>query len=76
MFYAALINMVVGLMALKGNVESRQVNMGVNYNIYSKKSNDTLFEEEMANRRKGSFYTIGLEACGIIMLIIYMIFKI
>lgn len=73
MFYAAFVNIALGAMSYIGNIQSREANLGVSYNVFPRKTSDQRLFDEMANRSKALVFAIGFEAVGAIMLMLYII---
>ncbi len=75
MYYAALVNIVLGVLAIVGNMQSKQENIGAHYNVYPRSTSDEILSKEMKNKSNALLFAVGLEVVGVIMLIFTMIFN-
>jgi hypothetical protein len=75
MFYAAFINIALGAMAYMGNIQSREADLGVSYNVFPRKTSDQRLLEQITNKSKALIFAIGFESVGAVMLVLSIIFS-
>lgn len=75
MYYAAFVNIGAGTACLMGSMQSRQDNLGVNYNVYPRKASDEMLSEQRKNWSKSLAFTIGLVSVGAILLMLSILFS-
>jgi hypothetical protein len=73
MFYAAFVNIALGALAYMGNIQSREMDLGVSYNVFPRKTSDQRLLEQMTSRSKALTFAIGFEATGVIMIVLSII---
>ncbi|MCM0650248.1 hypothetical protein NBE98_17930 [Clostridium swellfunianum] len=75
MYYASFVNIGAGTACLMGSMQSRQDNLGVNYNVYPRKTSDEMLSEQRNNWSKSLTFTIGLVSVGTVLLILSILFR-